>query len=215
MIHASPRARRHASTRERILQAAIAAIGAGGPNAVTLASLADAVDLTPTALYRYFSNKEAILQEVGLSVARRWAAELAAVQLAAHPDPGVFALRRTLAIAAAWRTGLADPLRARVIGRVAGDPDALLPDDVAVALVPAALEALAPLVAALSEAPLDPGDPVERAIVLLAALHGVLALGKLGRLTPVVDAARLAAGVPVALLRGWGAPETALAEAAS
>lgn len=218
MTHDSPRARRHALTRDRILQAAIEQIGSGGPAAVTLASLAEAVDLTPTALYRYFASKEAILREVGLEVAGRWAAELAEVSLRvpAHADPAVRALARVLAIAAAWRDGiLTDPVRSRVIGRVAGDPGALLPDAVAAALVAPALDALAPLVLALADAPLDAGDPLERAITLLAAQQGLLALAKLGRLTPVIDGPRLAEGIPALLLRGWGAPDAALAAARS
>lgn len=216
MLHESPRQRRYVATRERILQAAIQRIGAVGPDAVTLAAIADAVDLTPAALYRYFRSKEAILHDVGRVVASRWAAELAAAAGSAppHPEPAVHALRRALALCAAWRAGiLGDPLRAQIIGRVVGDPQALLPDDVALALVTPALEALQPLVQALAEAPLSPGDPLERAIALLAAQQGILSLAKLGRLTPIIDAGRLAATLPLALLRGWGASDTALSEA--
>jgi AcrR family transcriptional regulator len=216
MLHATPRSRRHAATRERILEAATEWIGAAGPEAITLAGLAGAVDLTPAAIYRYFPNKEAILAEVGATVAAQWAHELAAVADAvSRPDPAVQALARVLAIARAWREGiLGDPVRARVIGRVA-DPSAQLPDDVAIGLVAPALAAIGPLVRALADAPLSPGNPLERAIALLAAQQGVLALHKLGRLTPVIDAGPLAADIPVALLRGWGAPETLLAGALS
>ncbi len=214
MIHETPRARRHATTRARILEAAADQLGATG--AVTLSEIAASVDLTPAALYRYFPSKEDILYEVASIHVARQAARLAeaATDVPAHPDPAVYALRRVLAIAAALRIAvLGDPELARIIGRLVGDPETRLPDPVASPLVTTALTALAPLVIALSEAPLDPGDPLQRAITLLAAQQGVLGLAKLQRLTPVIPVADLAAAVPITLLRGWGAPAATLAEA--
>lgn len=60
MVHAStrtPRERRHEDNVQRILDAAMRMVEAGGIEALSINKLADEVDYTPGALYRYFSSK--------------------------------------------------------------------------------------------------------------------------------------------------------------
>ena len=45
---------------ERILEAAMEMVAEGGFDALSMARLADAVDYTPGALYRYFRSKDAL-----------------------------------------------------------------------------------------------------------------------------------------------------------
>lgn len=50
--------------RARILAAAQKIVGTDGLNALSMRSLADAVELTPGALYRYFVNKDQVIEAV-------------------------------------------------------------------------------------------------------------------------------------------------------
>ena len=64
MVNDTPRDRRRAQTRTRILDAARARVATGGIDALTLGAIADALDLTAAALYRYFPNKDAVLAAI-------------------------------------------------------------------------------------------------------------------------------------------------------
>jgi AcrR family transcriptional regulator len=50
--------------RARIVQAAVEIVGAEGLEALSMRTLANAVGLTPGALYRYFPNKDAVTEAV-------------------------------------------------------------------------------------------------------------------------------------------------------
>lgn len=50
--------------RARIVAAALAIVGSAGFEALSMRSLADAVQLTPGALYRYFANKDEVVEAV-------------------------------------------------------------------------------------------------------------------------------------------------------
>ncbi len=50
--------------RARILAAALKIVGSEGVEALSMRSLADAVELTPGALYRYFASKDEVMEAV-------------------------------------------------------------------------------------------------------------------------------------------------------
>ena len=66
----APRARRRAVRREEILDAAQALLQSEGPEGLTIAKLAGALDYTVGAVYRYFPGKAAILADVELRLTR-------------------------------------------------------------------------------------------------------------------------------------------------
>lgn len=78
--------------RARIVAAAIKIVGSEGFEALSMRSLADAVELTPGALYRYFSNKDQVIEAVFgggtalddrlLAIAKRRVSDLNAVRQA-------------------------------------------------------------------------------------------------------------------------------------
>ncbi len=61
---ATPRSRRKAQTRQAILQTARQLIVAQGQDNLSIRALADRVNYTPSALYKYFKNKEALIDAV-------------------------------------------------------------------------------------------------------------------------------------------------------
>ncbi|MBI9050921.1 MAG: TetR/AcrR family transcriptional regulator [Anaerolineaceae bacterium] len=64
MSDQTPSSRRHERTRESILQAAQEIILEDGLLAFSMRKLAEKVDYSPAALYKYFTNKEEILEEL-------------------------------------------------------------------------------------------------------------------------------------------------------
>jgi AcrR family transcriptional regulator len=52
------------TTPERISQAALAILEAEGPEAVSMRRVADAVGITPMAIYHHFSNRQALLNTI-------------------------------------------------------------------------------------------------------------------------------------------------------
>lgn len=86
---ASLRTRRDEYTRRAILVEALRLLAERGPDGVSLRPLAEAVGYSPAALYRYFPNKDSLLDALR---AEGWAL-LAAVSPATLPDDATLEAR--------------------------------------------------------------------------------------------------------------------------
>jgi AcrR family transcriptional regulator len=62
MDHLTPSERRYEKTRQGILNAARSLLLEGGVDAISMRTLADKVDYSPAALYKYFDNKDEIIE---------------------------------------------------------------------------------------------------------------------------------------------------------
>lgn len=60
----TPRERRHEITKQRILDTARAILAADGLDGLSMRGLAQQIDYTPSAIYKYFASKEEILQAI-------------------------------------------------------------------------------------------------------------------------------------------------------
>lgn len=204
------RAARREARRRAILDEARAAMADGGFEALTLAPLARRLGYAVGALYRYFPSKEALLVALQVELLGELARRLEAGAEAARARTEAAPLGRILGRCRVYR-GLSEARSEefRMISFTVGDPRVLVPDDEARPVLDAAQPLLgalaADLAAAVEAGDLEPGDPVERALVLWSGLHGVLLTDKLGRIAPAFDADRLARTFVPALLRGWGA----------
>lgn len=214
MIHDSPRQTpreaRHDANEARILDAALGLVGAGGLEALSMARLADAVDFTPGALYRYYGSKDALLAAMVARILEGLREHLVSTVAALPPKSNalvrVFALARGFG---AWAG--ANPHGFGLLAVTLAEPRVLLTDEAdaqpVTARVLAALELVAEaLVDAEEESLLDEGDVFERTVCLLAALHGLLQLRKRAGAAPrALDVEALAQAATRALLVGWGA----------
>ena len=77
VMDTSPRNRRHDLTKQKILDTARQILLTEGVQAISMRTLADRVDYSPAALYKYFANKEEIIAAL-----REEAWEM----MAAHPS---------------------------------------------------------------------------------------------------------------------------------
>ncbi|MGD8859748.1 MAG: helix-turn-helix domain-containing protein [Myxococcales bacterium] len=220
----SPRVqRKRAERRERIIEAAFAAIAESGPADFSLNQLARDLDYTPGALYWYFPSKEALVVEVQCMAFTELAHLINEARARWESDPAVAdetrdarRLHSLLSLARYYlELGQTQPRYARLIA-FSIDPRVWLDDESAARLSPVLAEVFtavsAPFAAAHDDGVLRPGDAASRAIQYWTALQGVLQTGKLSRIAPgLFDVERLGMDSAETLLRGWGADPDALA----
>jgi AcrR family transcriptional regulator len=219
----SERVSRKRQTRLRhIAREALALAGAEGSDSLTLQRLADRLDYTPGALYRYFASKEALiaeLQRVVLAWLGQRTEETTAAALEACPDldPGRRALVGILATARAFEAFAHDaPVEFGLLSMHLGDPEYRLPDPEAERVYAAASRLLAGLAdrleAAAEAGALRPGRGDERALALWASLQGAVQTRKLARSADgQIDPQRVSRALLTALLIGWGSDAETLA----
>ncbi len=211
----SPRARRRAANLQRILETALAMVASDGLGALTMTRLAEAVDYTPGALYRYFDSKDALLS----ALVARILGEVHGFLLQARallPD-GAGPLAHVFALVHGYRAfARLRPHRFALLAMTMAESRVLLREATdAEPVARVVIATLQPLADALHDAEraalLQPGDVAERTVCVFALLQGVLQLHKQSRLAPeVLDVERLAVRGTRALLCGWGAQEAAV-----
>ncbi|RMH41248.1 MAG: TetR/AcrR family transcriptional regulator [Deltaproteobacteria bacterium] len=222
--------RRRRARRDQIVDAALALAADRGIDGVTIGALAEALDYTPGALYRYFPSKEALFEalearaidEMAEHVAGALAGVAAAARAAAVPA-AASAVARVLAAADAY-VAVAElrPHAAGLVGQLLGTPRQVLGDAAAARVAPAVARLVGAVAGAVADAAasgaLTPGDARARTADLWAAVHGAVSLGKLARfdrlaadagaeLGGLFDARARAASLSRALLSGWGAAQ--------
>ena len=201
---------------------------AEGLESLTMQHLADELDCAVGTVYTYFPSKSALVAEVqreAIEVLDESCARFEAA-FAAQAEQAEPAVRR-LALVAGYARFWVDtfdtfPEEARLlqmlVSKTASSRSTI--DDVDVSRVlPAALRLLNRMSAALASAAdagaIAAGDAMERTVVLVASLNGVLLLDTVARVDPeLFDGRRLARSLVTDLLKAWGADERSLAEAA-
>jgi AcrR family transcriptional regulator len=217
------RLERHAA----FLASAKAVVAAEGLDALTMQRLATEHDCAVGTAYTYFPSKSALVAELQRdaveAITRSYEAFVARFE-AEVPGGGttaeVVALAHLVGFGRFWiETFDTHPEEARLLQLLMAEPGRSVIDDVDVGRVlPAAARLLDHARAAFDRAAvagaLDPGDAMERAVVLAATLNGLLLLDRLARVDAgLFDGRRLAAATTADLLRAWGAPAGALAGA--
>ena len=211
----TPRERRHEENLRRILDAAMQMVERGGLEALSMHQLAEAVDYTPGALYRYFGSKDALLSKLVARVLEDVRLHLDAA-LALLP-PKAPPLARVLVLVHGYRAfALREPRRFGMVAMTLADPRVLLrqPEDAA-PVVLLMMAAMQPLADALDAAALAghfaEGDVAERTISIFALVQGLLQMNKQSHHAPgILDVERLLVQGTRALLVGWGAKANTL-----
>ena len=188
----------------------MAMVAAGGLEALSMTKLAEAVDYTPGALYRYFGSKDALLSKLVARILEDLGALLTRTEglLPASASP----LTRVFALVQGYRAfARLEPHRFGLLAMTMAEPRVLLqqPADAEPVLfvMMAALQRLADALGAAAEAgQLEAGDLPERTLCVFAMLQGLLQLQKQARYAPgVLDVDRLTVRGTRSLLLGWGA----------
>jgi AcrR family transcriptional regulator len=168
---------RRSETATRILAAAADLLETGGTEAVTMRKLAARVGVTPMALYRHFSDREALLAAVADDAFARLGAEWSEVAWSGDPDDDLDnALERYLDFAMA---------RPRLYAFLFVDPRGearRFPEDFADHASPTLRLIVKALSAGMLSGKLRDDDPLECALLIAAELQGLVAMYLGGRI---------------------------------
>ncbi len=218
------RRERHRLARHRdYLQTALQIATQEGLDALTMARLAAEVDAAVGTVYTYFPSKGALVAEVQREAVERIAASylmLLAVleERVADLDPSVAALTHLVGFARFTIESVDTlPLEQALLQQLLQAHEAV-PTEEGGRVLPAVFRLLdlarERFAHAAEVGALRPADPMDRTIVLAAALNGVLQLRRLARWDPdLLDGPRLACQLVNDLLAGFGADLDLLAQA--
>ncbi|MEO1271289.1 MAG: TetR/AcrR family transcriptional regulator [Myxococcota bacterium] len=216
----TPRMRRREARIESILDASMQILTREGLNGLTIQQLADELDYTPGAFYRYFPSKDAILVELQRRTLNelhdtfkalwRRCEQLSQEQNVSGTEA---ALLPILATARLYRELPAlKPTHFGLIQLAVSEPRQIVQDDEIGPLVSTVMSLLgdvARLIATAStQGALSPSEvsPAQRAVALWSALHGAMLMRKFGRFDEAIfDPKHLGQDVCHSLLIGWGA----------
>lgn len=214
--------KKRAQRQGDILKKALNIAATEGIRALTVHRLAEALDCTAGALYRYYPSMEALFVEMQRHAQGEILAALKAKRAAWQTRPGkTAALARLLAMADFYLTlPKTMPEHARLIAFIMGDPRQLVSDENALTALPSFFALLEQLDMLFSEAitakAISKGPVRDKTLCFWGALTGIVQLGKLTRYRKTdFDPARLGPETTRALLLGWGADKALLTEAAT
>ncbi len=212
----SPRvARKRAARRAHILTVAMRLAAEEGLDRLTVTRLAEELDYTAGALYRYFPSKDVLLAEMQRHAIGSLHDGLIA-RLESHTGDELGAV---VALADGYLAMLSEqPEHVRLINFMLADPRNLVPDDEVAITAPkfAALLAFAggAIDRAAAAGALLPGDAAARTLMMWTALQGASQLDKMRRFDPVhFDPRAIGRGLYRSLLIGWGADPAAVERA--
>jgi AcrR family transcriptional regulator len=166
----------HPTTAEKILAAAHSLFDSEGPEAVTMRRVAEAVGITPMAIYRHFPNREALLKRLSDdsfdAVARVWKRATTAA------DP----LKRLMALADPYLDyALAHPHLFDHAFSARRDDARKFPEDFRAGRSPTLNVVIDAIKEGMAKGVLKKVDPYDVAMSLWAQQHGLVMLYRAGR----------------------------------
>lgn len=219
--------RKRGERKAKILDAALALCAEHGLGAMTVQKLADSLDYTAGALYRYFRSKDALVAELEARalediadrfrlVGEQWA-QYEPFATAAKDEQHLF---RILGLAQFY-VDLLDtlPEQMHLIGMLMGDRRSFVGDDDTARVAPVFTRMLGGVSdlfrAAQAAGALAAGPPETRMVVFWSSLQGIAQIEKMQRFhSELFDPRRRAPELARALLLGWGANPNTLDRAA-
>jgi AcrR family transcriptional regulator len=199
-----------------------------GIDGLTLQAIADSLDYSVGALYRYFPSKGVLVAELQRGVVRVLDAKVRLLwercdewlARGAVEEPETVRVLLPVVVLPSFygRVASVVPEQFGLLADSLGDPRQLTEDADARRVLADARPIFGRMATRFGEAArvgaLDPGDPLRRSLVLWASMHGVVQLRKMSRVDPVlIDTGAMLSALVEALFLGWGADRTALQRA--
>lgn len=162
-------------TSDRILAAAVAAFERDGEDGLSIRALADAVGLSPMALYRHYRGKPELLAAVAAESFRHWEARVAAIR---SRTSRLFLQRWSEAY---LDFAVSEPRRYEACFLLAQPEARRIPGDFVAGRSPAARRLVERIDAGLANGDLRGPDALTLALLLWGEAHGLVQLYRSGR----------------------------------
>lgn len=211
---------------QRFADASLHIVAEEGLSALTMSRLAEELDTVPSAVYRYFPSKGALITAVQCDAIERLTASYG---LSRERSDARFAERglrggdlavARLVLFGRWfcATAATHLEELRLLQMIMSESQHERYPEGGFEVLPVAMVLLGQAAECLDEAEafgvLSPGQSLERVIVWAAALGGVLETDSLAPYVPeLLGDGRLARNTNLDLLRGWGVPDASLVAA--
>jgi AcrR family transcriptional regulator len=217
--------RKRRKKTEEIVDVSMDIVLSQGFGALTMSHVAERLELTAGALYRYFSSKDALIGALEAQAISQLHSLLDAERakwrptLPADLDAGQAAIYELVAVGRFYQDLLVrQPRLFRLVSATLADTKVLVTDERAASGVALSLGGILACVGEMFDTAhgtpgprkgaLCRGDAEERTAIYWSSHHGALGVDKLGRFAPTLRATRLGPALRRVLLVGWGADET-------
>ena len=210
----------------RFADASLHIVATEGLAALTMSRLAEELDTVPSAVYRYFPSKGALITAVQCDAIERLTASFGLIRDASEAHFATLALddadltTTRLVLFGRWFCATADTHleELRLLQMIMSERTHDIDPEGGFEVLPIAMVLLGQAAECLDSAEaqglVTPGQSLERVIVWAAALGGVLETDSLARYVPeLLGDGRLARSTNLDLLRGWGVPDDRLTRA--
>lgn len=221
------RQRHRDKKRQSILETALALTLKHGLEGLTMPRLATELDCAVGALYRYFPSKQALIASMQIQILGVFAEQLEQRQQACQVWAEKQGLTQTVAALLSILSRVLSyqglqheyPQEFYLLALTIGTPQQWLYDQDEQSVMLASAPLLNQLIHLLNQATqhsaLQPGDALERSWLLWSSVQGVMQSQKLLRFGLLhTSSGQLVLQLAMALMRGWGAPESDLTAAA-
>lgn len=211
---------------KRFADASLHIVAAEGLGALTMSRLAEELDTVPSAVYRYFASKGALITAVQCDAIERLTVSYGLIRSVSEERFAAAGIEgRELAVArlvlfGRWFCATSETHleELRLLQMIMSERSHELDPAGGFEVLPVAMVLLGQAAECLDQAEglgvASPGESLERVIVWAAALGGVLETDSLARYVPeLLGDGRLARNTNLDLLRGWGVPDDLLVEA--
>lgn len=164
------------STRENILAAARAAFDRDGPDGLSLRDIAQAVGITPMAIYRHYANKEALVDALVADGLAEWSARVEAL-------PPLEGLAKLEQVGEAYLDfALEQPRRFEAAFLLRSTKARRYPDDFVAGHSPAGNVQLKVIGELMAQGVLKASSPIEIMMTNSALSQGLVSLYRAGRI---------------------------------
>lgn len=163
------------TTRDRILHCAIAELQDQGLEGLSLRAVGKKAGITPMAIYRHFADKAALLRALGDHALSAWQTRVEAIE---PSSPAVWFAAMTSAYVA---FALDEPALFDAAFVLRTTAERVYPEDFRAGKSPVISGFVARLTEGQITGVVRPGDPLDIAMTVWAALHGLVGLYRSGR----------------------------------
>lgn len=214
--------RRREAKEKNILDTAMKMISENGIDNFSINKLADNLDYTPGALYRYFPSKDSIIAELEINILNEFRDTIQKAVKYCEQNLNNYEnilpiIKLRLIVNIYLFISVEIPEKFYFINTLFSDTRAMIKDSEAVKVTGSVISLIMEIGRIFTECEnkklLNKGNIIERTIIFVSSLQGILQLSKLRRINPnIFTVEKLIDNYVISILSGWGSNENMVKE---